>query len=384
MKPRDVVKMYKLPTEVKYCKKCVMSNQRPRIGFDEHGNCNACNYTEKKVNKIDWKQREEELVDLLNQYRKNNGEFDIICPGSGGKDSAFVAHQMKHKYGMNPLTVTWAPAVYTDIGWKNIQSFIRSGYPNIMGTADGKVHRRMAKVAFETMGEPFQPFILGQVSFPLQIALKYDVKLIMDGENAEAEYGGDLNQEEEKGLDLEGMLKYFWSNRGVEDMKEHGFTNKELNFYKPPSVDEINSNGIKHQFCGYYKNWDPQEQFYYAVEHTGFEANPDGRSEGTYSKYASLDDRLDGFHYYLSYIKFGIGRATSDAAHEIRDGHLNREEGVQLVKRFDSEFPKKHFKEFLEYCDITEEFFWEVIDSWRSPHLWDKVNGAWNLKYQVE
>ncbi|MDD5751849.1 MAG: hypothetical protein PHS73_05020, partial [Candidatus Peribacteraceae bacterium] len=79
----------------------------------------------------------------------------------------------------------------------------------------------------------------------------------------------------------------------------------------------------------------------------------------------------------------GIGRATSDSAHEIRDGKITREEGVALVRKFDGEFPKKYFREFLEYCDITEEQFWEVVDSWRSPHLWEQTNGEWRLKYRV-
>jgi len=85
----------------------------------------------------------------------------------------------------------------------------------------------------------------------------------------------------------------------------------------------------------------------------------------------------------LAFIKFGIGRATSDTAHEIRDGHITREKGVQLVRKFDGEFPKKYFREFLDYCDISEEYFWQVVDSWRSPHLWEKADGEWRLKFQV-
>ena len=135
-------------------------------------------------------------------------------------------------------------------------------------------------------------------------------------------------------------------------------------------------------FMGYYKFWDPQENFYYCTEHTGFTPNTE-RSEGTYSKYASLDDRIDGYHYYLAYIKFGIGRATSDAAHEIRDGKITREEGIALVRRYDGEFPKKHFEEFLEYCSITEKQFDEIMDSWRSDHLWERVDGSWRLKHPI-
>lgn len=107
------------------------------------------------------------------------------------------------------------------------------------------------------------------------------------------------------------------------------------------------------------------------------------RSEGTYSKYASLDDEIDGFHYYLSYIKFGIGRATSDAAHEIRDGRIDRDEGISLVKKFDHEKPQRYLREFLDYCEITVDELNEVIDSWRSDHIWKKVNGEWELRFAV-
>jgi hypothetical protein len=119
------------------------------------------------------------------------------------------------------------------------------------------------------------------------------------------------------------------------------------------------------------------------VEHTGFEPNPE-RSEGTYSKYASLDDRVDGFHYYTMFIKFGQGRAMNDAAHEIRDGHITREEAVALVRKYDGEFPKKYFREFLDYVGIDEGQFHVAIDRNRSPHLWDqKPGGDWVLRHQV-
>jgi hypothetical protein len=149
-----------------------------------------------------------------------------------------------------------------------------------------------------------------------------------------------------------------------------------------PKYREIKRNGTEIHFLGYYKSWDPQENFYYCKEHTGFVPNTE-RSQGTYSKYASLDDQIDGFHYYLSYIKFGIGRTTSDAAHEIRDGKITREEGIALVKRYDHEFPRKYYQEFLEFCSITDEEVHEVIDSWRSDHIWTKEGGEWKLRHAV-
>ncbi len=384
IKHKDTVKMYNLPLEVRFCKKCTMSNQRPRITFDEEGVCSACSFSEYKKNVIDWEQREKELKDLCHRFRRKDGYYDVIVPSSGGKDSSSVAHKLKYKYDMNPLTVTWAPQLYTDIGWRNQRASIHvGGLDNILGTPNGIVHRKLTKLSFEIVGDSFQPFIYGQSNFPLQIAVKYQVPLIMYGENGEVEYGGDMKNAFSPTRDYKtDHKKHYFSGIAPEDLVHYGIDKKDLMPYFSPSVDELDNNGIEIHFFGYYEKWIPQENYYYCVENTGFTANP-VRSEGTYSKYASIDDRLDGFHYYLSFIKFGIGRATSDSAHEIRDGHLTREEGIQLVRKFDGEFPAKYFKEFLEYCDISEDLFWENIDSWRSPHIWENINGVWKLKVQI-
>ena len=137
------------------------------------------------------------------------------------------------------------------------------------------------------------------------------------------------------------------------------------------------------RYLGYYLKWDPQEAYYYAVEHANFKANQE-RTEGTYSKYNSLDDRIDGFHYFTTNIKFGIGRTTYDASQEIRNNKITREEGVALVQRFDGEFPQRYFKQVLEYMNFSEEEFWEIVDGFRSPHLWQKENGVWKLRHKVE
>lgn len=379
---RDLISQYNLPVDVRFCQRCTISNQRPRIVFDEHGICSACRYSDYKKNKIDWAKRESELIELCNKHRKDDGSYDVIVPASGGKDGSFVAHQLKYKYGMNPLTVTWAPHISTEIGRENLTSFINSGFDNIMETPKGDVHRRLSKLSFLHLGDNFQPFIYGQTNFPLRIAVQHKIPLIIYGENGEVEYGGDMKNAHRPTRDISDHEKHYFSGLSPEYWEEHGVSVKDLAPYLPPSMEEIKSNGTEIHFMGYYKFWDPQENYYYCQEHTGFKANPE-RSEGTYSKYASLDDKLDGYHYYLSFIKFGIGRATSDTAHEIRDGKITREEGIALVKKFDGEFPKKYFKEFLEYLEISEDEFWQCIDSWRSDHIWEYENGNWQLKNPI-
>ena len=291
------------------------------------------------------------------------------------------------------MAVTWAPAIYTDIGWRNYQAFLQSGFANILGHANGALHRKLARIGFEAVGDIFLPFCYGQMTFAFHVALEKDIPLVFFGENGEAEYGGNTAHNELPGRPIEEFGGVYFKGTTVDDAVQWGIdhgilTRKEVDpadlvYYRPPDVAKLKEKNISMHWLSYYEKWVPQENYYLATEQTGFKANPDGRSEGTYSKYASLDDKLDGLHYYLGFIKFGLGRATSDAAHEIRDGHLTREEGVRLVRRFDGELPTKHLKEVLEYIEMTEEEMHRVIDSYRTPHLWEKSGSEWKLKVQV-
>lgn len=395
---------YGLPSEVKFCKRCVISNQRPSstiefkstteqkkhsIEFDDEGICSACRYHDEKETNINWQEREETLLKLLDKFRSKNGSYDVVVPGSGGKDSAYTSHILKYKYNMNPLTVTWAPHLYTDIGFKNFQNWMHvGGHDNLLYTPNGKLHRLLTKLAFHDLMHPFQPFIIGQRIIGPSIAAKYGVKLVMYGEN-QAEYGNKVDEN-----NIPTMNEDYYSvgdplemRFGGSSMKEiidkYGFTINDFAPYIPPQASELHQKGIEMHYLGYYLKWDPQECYYYAVENTGFQANPE-RTEGSYSKYSSIDDKIDPFHYFTTWIKFGIGRATYDADQEIRNGKITREEGVALVQRYDSEFPKKYFKEFLEYIDTTEEEFWKSVDKYRSPHLWGKdENGEWKMRHNI-
>jgi len=388
----------KLPEKVKYCTKCVISNQRPSsvieyengkkevkptILFNDEGVCSACTYHERKYNSIDWNAREQELISLCDKYRKNDGSYDVLVPASGGKDSMYVAHILKHKYGMNPLTVTWAPHAYTDIGRKNFEHMI-SGFDNILVTPNSRVHRKLTQMAFKNLLHPFQPFMIGQKNTAPKIALEKNIKFIMYGENTVE--GGSLMDENDPLMPTHFFAKPRCKVKdislgGVEykNLKEHGLSEKDLYLYLPVALEDVKDKNIEVHYMSYYRLWNPQENYYYASENCGFEAN-DERSEGTYSKYASLDDKIDGFHYYTTYIKYGLGRCSYDASQECRNKHITRDEAVALVNKFDGEFPKKYFKFFLDYIDISEEEFFNVIDSYRSPHLWDKESNSANGK----
>ena len=392
-----------LPKEVIFCKNCVISNQRPSssiefknhpnetkkvISFDKDSICSACRFHEEKEKDINWEARESKLVQLLESFKRKDGGYDVIIPGSGGKDSAFTAHLLKYKYGMNPLTVTWAPHLYTNIGFKNHQNWVHEGgLDNILYTPNGKLHREMTRNAFLNLLHPFQPFIIGQRIIGPAMAKRFGVRLVMYGEN-QAEYGNAL-EENKNAL----MNMYFFSTKNPEDLlfggiplsqylEEKKYTINDFAPYIAPSKDELISAGVEVHYLGYYVKWDPQECYYYAVENTGFEANP-VRTEGTYSKYSSIDDKIDPFHYYTTLIKFGLGRCSYDASQEVRNEKITREEAVYLVKKYDQEFPEKFFPDFLEYLNISEEDFWDTIEKFRSHHIWEKKDNTWKLRKEI-
>lgn len=385
----------KLPKKVLFCKNCVVSNQRPRTAFNSQGVCSACEWSYEKNFIVDWKEREKELRDLLDRNRKSNGEFDVIVPSSGAKDSAFVAHQLKHKYKMNPLCITWAPAEWSQIGRRNLDKFTYSGYFTIAALHDGFVHRKLCRLGFEYLGQPFAPFIYGQKAFPYHIANQLNIKLIMYGENGELEYGGSAKYKNLSQESPDEWEDFYFKGAAVGKMIETGyetglFNKKEtksefFKFYKAPDPNIISEKKLEMHWYSYFKKWIPHENYYYACKYTNFEANNFGRSEGTYTKYASLDDKLDGLAFYFQYIKFGLGRCSRDAQQDIRMNHITREEGVKLVHRYDGEFPKKYFKWYLEYLNISEEFFWEVIDFYKTKsQVWEKKANNWKLKYIVK
>ena len=410
---------YGLPREVRFCTRCVISNQRPNsalelahtiesrkatIHLGEDGVCDACRFAERKKCELDWAQRERELRELCDRYRRHDGGYDCLVPGSGGKDSFFQAHILKHKYGMHPLTITWAPHIYTAWGWQNHQAWVHAGFDNYLMTPNGRIHRLLTRLAVENLFHPFQPFIIGQKALGPKLALQFGIPLVFYGEN-EAEYGNPIQDSAVAHRDYayfseSDKSKVYIGGVSVRDLYDcFGVKEVDLNPYMPADPDDLRRARVQVHYLGYYLRWHPQSAYYYAVEHGDFQPAPE-RTPGTYSKYNSIDDKIDDFHYYTTRIKFGIGRATYDAAQEIRNEEITREEGVALVKKFDGEFPERFAEEIFRYLTISEDhfprasrmfekpfmdrdYFMHLADLFRSPHLWKYEDGRWLLRHTV-
>jgi len=300
--------------------------------------------------------------------------------------------------------VTWAPHIYTDWGWRNFQRWLNTGFDNVLFTPNPRAHRLLTRLAVEMLFHPFQPFILGQKNVAPRIAMERNIPLVFYGES-EAEYGnpiaGTVKPEREQSFfSLESEADVYLGGVPLAALKsDFGLERCDLDPYLPANAESLREAEVTVHYLGYYLKWHPQSCYYYSVEHGGFEASPE-RTPGTYSKYNSIDDRIDDLHYYTTFIKFGIGRATYDAAQEIRSGDITREEGVALVRKFDGEYPERFAEEIFQYLSLPErefpvasgrfaeprmsrEYFMQLADSFRSPHLWRFEKGAWALRRTV-
>ena len=395
--------LYGLPRKVIFCIKTLISNQRPNstvefnhnikskketLKFDKKGVSESWYYSRIKK-RINFKERERKLLKLLEKHRGKYGEFDCIVPGSGGKDSCYAAHVLKFKYGMNPLTVTWPPILYTSYGLKNFKNWIYTGkFKNISASRDEKTMKVLTKLSIQNLLHPFQTFILGQKIFSVKMAIKYKIPLVFYGEH-EAEHGSLPLADNYISLRKKSFFTYKNLNKlhlaGIplnELSSTYSLNKKNLETFLPPPSKSLENFPLEVHYLGYYLKWIPQETFYYSVENCGFRPRP-FRTQGTYSKYNSIDDKIDDLHYYTTFIKFGIGRTTYDASQELRNDHLSTEEGKKLINKYDGEFPDNYFKEIMKYLNINENYFHKLCDKFRSPHLWKKIKNKWYLRHTV-
>ena len=358
-----------------------MPDTRPRVVFDENGVCNACHYTENMKNKlIDWQERENELKALLDVHRRKDGYWDCIIPWSGGKDSTANAIKLKTEYGMNPLLVTFNPLMPTEVGEYNRRILIEYGFDTMYVSSNVNVTRYLARRFFVERGNPKVLWDAGANCSLVRMATNYKIPLVFYSEHGETEYGGNkLSDKSDMTRDLSEVLENIIGDdprNWVDDI----VSEKDLNHYIYPNIEDVQQAGTKVVYMSYFFKWDQWVNYEYVKRHINFRDNPCGRTEGTFTKHDSLDDKIDDLYYYMQYVKFGFGRAVRDVSRMIQNGHMSREEGLELCTKYDGEFPQRYFGEVLEYLNLSESEFYDIVDKHRNKELWVKDQGRWKLR----
>jgi N-acetyl sugar amidotransferase len=361
-----------MDVQFRYCKRCLFPETKPDLYFNEEGVCSACIAAESKDNGINWEQREKDFHSIIDKFRLGKEEvgYDCLIPVSGGKDSTYQAYFMKIVCGMNPLCVCFETTRETELGRRNLENISKMGIDVIHFKKNYNAYRSMVVEGFKRVGDEMWPNHLGIFTFPIIVATKFKIPLVIWGENSQQEYGGPLESIEKNALTRRWLEEFggLLGNRIQDMIGVDGMTAKDLTPYFYPSDEELQKAGIISIFLGHYFFWDARKQLDIVLQH-GFSVKEDGHVEGTYTNYENLDEEMHGLHDYLKYVKYGFGRATDHANIDIRNKRLTREQGLELVRKFDGKYPYKSVKAFVEYSGMTKEEIDEIINSYTNPIL---------------
>ncbi len=345
-----------------------MPSTKPDLFFDKHGICDACRSAENRE-KVDWEKREEELKTMLSQFRNKNGNnYDCIIPVSGGKDSHFQTYIIKERYKLNPLLVSFEPTYATELGKRNLMNIRNFSVDLIQFQKNPLVYNELGRRAFIRIGDHEWPNHVGIFTIPVQIAVKYNIPLIIWGENSQIEYGGPQKAKKSWVLDRRWLEEFggLLGNR-VEDMIDEKIHLKDLLPYVYPSAKDLKRVGVTGIFLGYFIRWDARSQTKLMQEY-GFSVSPK-TIEGTYTNYENLDCGLVAIHDYLKFVKYGFGRACDHACLDIRNGRMSRKEALKILHTYDGKAPWDSIRLFLKHFEMTETEFFKVCDSFTNKAI---------------
>lgn len=367
--------------KVQYCSKCVYPNvSAVTLVIDETGVCSGCRVHAQKK-KINWAERVEWLLEEIEPYRRSSG-YECVIGVSGGKDSYFQVHFVKEVLGLNPLLVTYNGNNYLDQGWENLMRMKEVfNVDHVMVSPSVDLLIRMNRLAFRMMGDMNWQNHAGIATIPMKTAVQHNIPLVFWGEHGWTDLGGmhsmnDFVEYTARYRKDQLLRGYDWYDMMGDE--EDPISENELECFKYPSDEEINRVGLRGIFIGNYDPWDANKHTQLVKDRYGWKENPVD-FERTYRRFSNLDDRYEnGVHDYLKYIKFGYGRGTDHACKDIRSGYMTREEGVEVVRKYDA-VRSSDLYYWLDYVGKTEDWFDEIANGFRSPKVWVQDNsGEWH------
>lgn len=369
---------------MKFCKRCLYPESHPlNIVLDDEGICSGCRVHEEKFT-LDWKTREQKLKTILEQYRSPSGlNYDCIVPVSGARDSYYIVHLLKNIYGLNPLLVTYNRHYNTSLGHRNF-AYLKTKFncdAMSMVVQPQKV-KKIVQHTLEEMGSLHWHTLAGQSVFPVQVAVRFKIPLIIWGAHQGIDQVGMFSHADE----VEMTRKY---------RKEHDLMGYEaenlLNAHSPlsesdliqyfyPHDKEIEKVGVRGIYLGNYIPWDSKCQHEQMIKEFDYESAAQQRTFDTYNDVDCV--HYSGLHDYIKMIKHGYGKVTDHASREIRWGRLTRKEGIDLVKKYQDIRPSDTAL-FTDWLGTSESELFSTLERFRNPRFWQKRDGDWELKEHI-
>lgn len=359
---------------MRWCRNCVLPDTRPGLVIEADDICQACKQSGRR-SVIDWEQRRRTLDQIVAQARGRSKGYDCVIPVSGGKDSTWQVVRAL-ELGLKPLCVTWRPPARTTLGQRNLDNLISLGVDHIDYTINPDVERRFLFSAFQRFGATGIPMHMAIFSIPLTIAVRFEIPLVLWGENSAAEYGG--TEEEAGNYQLDGRwLKKFGVTHGTtaDNWVGDELSAADLVPYRGPDPDTLQTRGIHAVFLGHFLPWDVETSFSVAQAH-GFKAAERPKT-GRYH-YADIDDDFISIHHWMKWYKFGFTRSFDNMALEIRRGRVTRDEALRILCDEGAPVPRDDIGRFCEFVRITEQQFFEIAGRFRNLDIWTRdSHGCW-------
>lgn len=360
---------------MRYCQRCILPDTRPNLHIEADGICNACHSQETKK-EIDWAAREAAFQDVVAHAKEKSTGYDCVIPVSGGKDSTWQVVTCL-KYGLKPLAVTWRPPGRTAIGQRNLQNLIALGVDHIDYQINPEVEKRFMLKTLQRFGSNAIPMHLALFNIPLNIAWRFDIPLVVWGENSAFEYGSASEAHTGFRLD-ETWLRNYGVTHGTTaaDWVDDMLSAQALYPYTGPTTAQLDAKHINAVFLGYYFRWDVANSLRVAEEH-GFQRAK--APKVGYYNYADIDDNFISIHHYLKWYKFGFTRLFDNLSQEIRHQRMAREDALNILRAMGDQHPHDDIAMFCEFVGISKQAFYDIIEVFRNHAIWKYENGVWYI-----
>ncbi len=369
-------------SEMIRCERCLMPNTRPGIIFNKEGVCQSCiNYDKRK--QIDWGKRWNDLVKLCERHKRGDGYYDCILGVSGGKDSHYQAYIIKEELKMNPLLVTVGnPFTMTEAGrhnYRNIGDVFNCDH--ILFDMSSDMLRRAMRVAFEEYLNPLMFVETACYTYLWNMAVKLGIPLVFFGEDPEYEYGTTaVSKDSANQYIAEGLPVGIFKTIDLKFWEEHGVPKEELNAFVLPTVEEMRKANVNVVFMSYYLPWSSTQHLEVARRFGFRDLAHEWKREGNFEDFEQIDSVAYMVHFWLKYCKFGFARCSDLVSRRIRMGLMTKDEGMELIRKYDHKLDQKSLDDFLQFTGYTNREFWDVVERWWNRDLFQKVDGIWKLK----
>lgn len=361
---------------MRWCQSCVLPDSRPNLKFNAESVCNACLNHQTKPH-IDWDAREKSFVRVVEKAKQLSRGYDCLIPVSGGKDSTWQTLQCL-EYGLKPLAVTWKTPGRTAVGQRNLDNLIQLGVDHIDYQISPQVEKRFMLESLKRFGTPAIPMHMALFNIPLTLAVRFQIPLVVYGENSAFEYGDSSEADTGFQLNQQWLQRYgVMHGTSAQDWVSEELSAKDLTAYFGPDDAALEAAQVRAVFLGYYFNWDPERTLQRAQAH-GFQARPEGAKTGYYD-YADIDDDFISIHHYIKWYKFGFTRLFDNLSLEIRNGRLSRSEALDIIRQQGHQAPLDDIRKFCAFVEISESEFWEILEDFRNPSLWSHQEGRWSI-----